>query len=348
MDQSVVDADIEEDRAHRVGARVESAGATVMRCGLALIFLWFGAMKFTNYEASGVANFVMPSPLVGWWHAVVGIQGTSDVLGVFEISTGVLLLAGFVSPILSAIGGAMGIITFLTTVSFFFTTPGVSEPLAGGFPALSAKPGQFLLKDLGLLGASIFTFGASLMRARSGAAGRLVDIYASVDRDGALGARIRRIGGFVLRYGLALIFLWFGCMKFTNYEASGIAPFIMNSPIVGWLHAAFGIQGASGLLGVIEIATGVLLAVRPVAPMASVVGGAMAVATFLITLSFFFTTPGVAAPMGFPAISGDIGQFLLKDAGLLGASIWLLGDALAAVRTRAAHGRRSERILARA
>ncbi|EXE82008.1 hypothetical protein J588_3776, partial [Acinetobacter sp. 1578804] len=34
-------------------------------------------------------------------------------------------------------------------------------------------------------------------------------------------------------------------MKFTHYEAIGIAPFIENSPIVSWLHNLFGIQGAS-------------------------------------------------------------------------------------------------------
>jgi len=56
----------------------------------------------------------------------------------------------------------------------------------------------------------------------------------------------------------------------------------------------------------------------------------MAIVTFLITLSFFLSTPGVPAPMGFPAISGHVGQFILKDAGLLGISIWLLGQALIA------------------
>ena len=38
-------------------------------------------------------------------------------------------------------------------------TPGVAEPTAGGFPAISAPVGQFLLKDLVLLAAS-----ASLLR----------------------------------------------------------------------------------------------------------------------------------------------------------------------------------------
>ena len=40
---------------------------------------------------------------------------------------------------------------FLTTLSFVITTPGVWQ--AGyGFPALAASPGQFLVKDVVLLG----------------------------------------------------------------------------------------------------------------------------------------------------------------------------------------------------
>lgn len=39
------------------GRRLQAVGAAVMRCGLAVIFLWFGAMKFTSYEATGVAQF---------------------------------------------------------------------------------------------------------------------------------------------------------------------------------------------------------------------------------------------------------------------------------------------------
>jgi hypothetical protein len=37
------------------------------------------------------------------------------------------------------------------TLTFFLSTPGVAEATAGGFPAISAAPGQFLLKDLGWL-----------------------------------------------------------------------------------------------------------------------------------------------------------------------------------------------------
>ena len=56
-------------------------------------------------------------------------------------------------------GNALAIGMFLTTLSFLLTTPGVWEESAGGFPALSVAPGQFLIKDLVLLGASIWSFG---------------------------------------------------------------------------------------------------------------------------------------------------------------------------------------------
>ncbi len=52
----------------------------------------------------------------------------------------------------------MAIVMFLTTISFLFSAPGW-EPSLGGFPALSASVGQFLVKDVVLLGAAIWTCG---------------------------------------------------------------------------------------------------------------------------------------------------------------------------------------------
>jgi reactive chlorine resistance protein C len=129
-----------------------------------------------------------------------------------------------------------------------------------------------------------------------------------------------------LRWALVVIFLWFGCMKFTSYEAHGIAPLIEHSPIMGWLHTLFGVQGASDVVGVLELSTAAALILGAFIPFFSALGAAMSCATYLITLSFMFSTPGVAAAAagGFPAISGDIGQFLLKDLVLLAASFCLL------------------------
>jgi len=106
---------------------------------------------------------VMNSPFVGWWHALLGIAGTSRMLGVVEIAVGLLLAARLVSPRLSMVGAAISVLTFLVTLSFLFTTPGVTEPRAGGFPALSAMPGQFLLKDVVLLAVSFYCLGESLL-----------------------------------------------------------------------------------------------------------------------------------------------------------------------------------------
>lgn len=129
-----------------------------------------------------------------------------------------------------------------------------------------------------------------------------------------------------LRWSLVVIFVWFGCMKFTSYEAHGIAPLIANSPIMSWLHTLFGIEGASRTIGVLELSTAVALAAGAFVPLLSALGAAMSTATFLITLTFFISTPGVFEPSlgGFPAISGGTGQFLLKDLVLLAASLTLL------------------------
>lgn len=135
----------------------------------------------------------------------------------------------------------------------------------------------------------------------------------------------------LLRWALVVIFLWFGCMKFTSYEAMGIAPLMQHSPIMSWIPASFGVEGASHFIGVIELATATALAIGAVNPTASALGAAMSCLTYAITLTFFLSTPGVAEPTagGFPAISAGTGQFLLKDLVLLAASTCLL---LASIR----------------
>lgn len=62
----------------------------------------------------------------------------------------------------SALGAAMSCATYVITLTFLVTTPGVAEPSAGGFPAISAPIGQFLLKDIVLLAASLCLLRASV------------------------------------------------------------------------------------------------------------------------------------------------------------------------------------------
>jgi reactive chlorine resistance protein C len=134
----------------------------LLRWALVIIFLWFGGMKFTAYEAAGIAPFIEHSPIMSWLHALFGVQGASYVIGVIELSTATALILGAFQPIFSALGAAMSAATYLTTLTFFLSTPGVAEATAGGFPAISAAPGQFLLKDLVLLAASLSLLFASV------------------------------------------------------------------------------------------------------------------------------------------------------------------------------------------
>src|SRR5260221_13214584 len=102
---------------------------------------------------------------MSWFYTILGVRSLAATLGTVEIIAAVLIALRFVSPRLSALGSAMAILLFLGTLSFLFTTPGVTA--AGGFPVLSVLPGQFLLKDLVLLGAALWTLGDSFGAAKS-------------------------------------------------------------------------------------------------------------------------------------------------------------------------------------
>jgi uncharacterized membrane protein YkgB len=145
--------------------------------------------------------------------------------------------------------------------------------------------------------------------------------------------RLRSIGTYISRYGLVIVLLWIGGMKFTAYEAEGIKPLVANSPLLRWVYHVMSVAGFSSLLGVIEIAIGLLIAMRPIWPLGSAVGSGLAAGLFLTTLSFLFTTPGWEPSLGgFPALSAMPGQFLLKDIMLFGVAISSAGEALEAAR----------------
>jgi reactive chlorine resistance protein C len=142
-----------------------------------------------------------------------------------------------------------------------------------------------------------------------------------------------RLGAVLLRYGLVLVLAWIGALKFTAPEAQGIVPLVERSPFLGWAYGVFSVQGFSNLIGAVELAAAALLAVRFRWPRLSAVGSLVAIAIFLTTLSFLFSTPGWDPALGgFPALSGS-GQFLVKDVVLLAAAVWTLADALAGRRS---------------
>jgi reactive chlorine resistance protein C len=43
---------------HNAVAKIEPAGALLARYGLVIVIAWIGALKFTSYEAQGIAPLV--------------------------------------------------------------------------------------------------------------------------------------------------------------------------------------------------------------------------------------------------------------------------------------------------
>src|SRR6516162_4357158 len=151
-----------QDTAHEkraMSSQVEAVGRELARYGLVIVVGWIGFMKFTAYEAEGISRYVANSPLMSWVYGFMSHRGFSAVLGVVELTIAILIAARPFSPRASVVGSALAVGMLLTTLSFLATTPGVWAADAGGFPALSGKPGQFLIKDLALLGIALWSLG---------------------------------------------------------------------------------------------------------------------------------------------------------------------------------------------
>ena len=73
-------------------------GRAALRFGIALILLWFGYMKFLPYEAEGVRGIAEDYWLFGWLYPLVGVGGASAVIGVLEVTAGVLTAAAQLDP----------------------------------------------------------------------------------------------------------------------------------------------------------------------------------------------------------------------------------------------------------
>jgi uncharacterized membrane protein YkgB len=122
----------------------------ILRWVMVVIFVSFGMQKFTPQSAQGIVQFISNSPFVSWL-SVFGVRGEAYFLGVVELGIAALLAAGAFSPVLSAVGSLMGVLTFAVTWSFFFTTPGVVKWSLSADPMAWNLTGEFLFKDIVLL-----------------------------------------------------------------------------------------------------------------------------------------------------------------------------------------------------
>lgn len=134
-------------------------GQLLGRYGLVVVLVWIGVGKYVKMESRVLIEH---SPLMSWLYDVFSFTFVARSLGTMEIVAALLIALRPWWPRVSAAGSALAVVLFLGTVSFLFTTPGVIATHAHGVPVLSAQPGQFLLKDLVLLGVAVWTLGDSL------------------------------------------------------------------------------------------------------------------------------------------------------------------------------------------
>jgi uncharacterized membrane protein YkgB len=144
-------------------AWLASIGQAVSRYGLALTLAWIGVGKYIKMEARVLIEH---SPLMSWVYDVFSVNTVARGLGTLEIVAAILISVRPLSARLSAVGSAMAIVLFCGTLSFLFTTPGVVSQFAGPIPVLSALPGQFLLKDVVLMGVAVWSLGEALQAHR--------------------------------------------------------------------------------------------------------------------------------------------------------------------------------------
>jgi reactive chlorine resistance protein C len=120
---------------------LEGLARPALRFSLAIVLLWIGALKFVD-----------PAPVVGLLQAsfsFLAFPAVVYLLGCAEVSAALALMAGVALRWV----GLVCVGLFLGTLTIFVIAPAVSFGDAG-FPNLTLA-GEFLLKDLVLLAASI-------------------------------------------------------------------------------------------------------------------------------------------------------------------------------------------------
>ena len=132
----------------------------VISAGMIVMLLWAGSYKMTAPGAEGIIPLVSNSPLM-WWHfKLFGPYIGSDLIGLTEWLSAVLIIAGYFSPKAGILGGLVAAVMFCTTSTMLITTPGVTISVPGihGMRYMSFL-GLFLFKDVISLGASLYLIG---------------------------------------------------------------------------------------------------------------------------------------------------------------------------------------------
>lgn len=178
-------------------------------------------------------------------------------------------------------------------------------------------------------------------------------------------AGLDQLGKKAIRFGIVVVFLWIGGLKFFTYEADGIVPFVANSPFMSFFynhpanykqhmnkegeliapnhewHTQNNTYAFSKGLGILLVTMAVLVALHPVAPLYSMVGSLLIFIMTFGTLSFLVTTPESWVPhltdhqWGFPYLSAR-GRLVIKDIVILGGAMITMSDSARAFLKRQA------------
>jgi len=137
---------------------------------------------------------------------------------------------------------------------------------------------------------------------------------------------LKLIGQFLLRYGLAIVFIWLGILKLKNSEADYMREVLSNSSLFGWSLKYITPYAFSQIVAYLQMGIGLLIALKPLARKLSFVGSLVAVVILLLSVTMLFSSGYVwQTGYGFPELS-KLGQSILKDVVLLGAAAWCAGD----------------------
>ncbi|HEY5805442.1 MAG TPA: DUF417 family protein [Lysobacter sp.] len=266
---------------------------------LGLLMVWFGAMRLMPFGIAAMSRQLaaFPGGIPESWLPVLACA-----VGALEVIIGTVLLLAPANRWRMWAGLAAMVFWGVGLLPLLGAQAWVHELPYAGFPVIGS--GQTLLKHVGIaaLGLGIFA--------------RL--------QGNAAALRVARMG---LWLGQLLVLVWIGAMKFTRIEADGVEGLMRSSPLFSWLYGPFDVQGASNVIGTIELATAALILLWPWHPRIARWGLAMAAATYVLTNSFLFTLPGWQAGFGFPFVGGT-GQFLLKDLLLLAGALLLMSPPL--------------------
>lgn len=118
--------------------------------GVIATLLWIGVFKFTITEANAIKPLVENHPMMRWIYILFSTLTVSKIIGVTEIIIAIGLFVSLFKPKVGLIFGTLSVLTFLTTISFLFTTPDTWKIVDG-----IVVTNFFLFKDVVFLGISI-------------------------------------------------------------------------------------------------------------------------------------------------------------------------------------------------